>query len=78
MTTRTQLQMEWGTALEIASFTGVAREAVWDTTNLRIVVMLGTGIGNKVAMASETYVDNKVALAGAGSSSPFINLFGRV
>lgn len=70
---RTQVQMEWGTATEIASFTGVAREPVYDTTNQRIVIMLGTGPGNKVAMASETYVDAKVALAGGGGSSPFAN-----
>jgi hypothetical protein len=73
MSTRTQVQMEWGTALEIASFAGVAREPVWDTTNQRIVIMLGTGAGNKVAMASEPYVDAKVALAGGGGSSPFAN-----
>lgn len=68
MSTRTQVQMEWGTAVEIASFTGVAREPVWDTTNQRIVVMLGTGAGNKVPMASEGYVDTKVAAVTAGAN----------
>lgn len=67
MSTRTQIQYEWGTASEIAAFTGVAREPVWDTTNQRLVVMLGTGPGNKVAMATESYVDAKVAAIATGN-----------
>ncbi len=69
MTTRTQIQMEWGTSTEIAAFAGAAREPVWDTTNQRIVVMLGTGAGNKVAMASESYVTTAISGVTAGANA---------
>jgi hypothetical protein len=65
MATRSQVQMEWGTSAECAAFAGAAREWVWDTTNQRIVVYLGTGAGNFVPMASETYVQNQISAIGA-------------
>jgi hypothetical protein len=73
MSTRTQTQMEWGTATEITVFAGAAREPVWDTTNLRIVVMLGTGAGNFAAMASEAYVQVQIAALTAGNVQNLFN-----
>ncbi|WP_316184746.1 MULTISPECIES: hypothetical protein [unclassified Bradyrhizobium] len=73
MTTRSQVQFNWGTASEIAAYTGVAREVIVDTTNERLVLMDGTTAGGK-PMASESYVQTQVAGAsgGAGPASAFV------
>lgn len=69
MTTRSQYQMEWGTAAEIAAFAGAPRELVFDTTNGRIVVMIGTG--TFYAQASEAYVQAQLAAALASPAVKF-------
>lgn len=54
MTTRSQVQMEWGTAAEIAAVTLTDRELVVDTTNRRLVLMDGVTLGGKpVAMIAD-------------------------
>lgn len=63
MSTRSQVQFEWGTATEISSFTGVDREVVVDATNRRLVIMDGTTAGG-APQASEAYVQAQLASAG--------------
>lgn len=67
-----QVQLGYGTAAQIAAYTGVAREPIWDTTNLRIVVMTGAGAGLSVPLASESYVQAQVAALSAGTSSNLV------
>ncbi|MGJ5163150.1 hypothetical protein [Bradyrhizobium sp. HKCCYLR1051] len=66
MANRSQVQFNWGTAAEIAAYTGVAREVIVDTTNQRLVLMDGTTAGGK-PMASEAYVLTQVAGVSGGS-----------
>ncbi|WP_316171030.1 hypothetical protein [Bradyrhizobium sp. SZCCHNRI1058] len=63
---RSQVQHSHGTAAEIATRTGVAREIWVDTTNERLVLMNGTTPGGK-PMASEAYVNSQVAAVSGGS-----------
>lgn len=54
MSTRSQVNLEWGTATEIASVTLTDRELVVDTTNRRLVLMDGATLGGKpVAMIAD-------------------------
>jgi hypothetical protein len=54
MSTRSQVNLEWGTAAEIAATALTARELVVDTTNQRLVLMDGTTLGGKnVAMIAD-------------------------
>jgi hypothetical protein len=54
MTTRSQVNLEWGTAAEIASVTLTDRELVVDVTNRRLVLMDGVTLGGKpVAMIAD-------------------------
>lgn len=69
MTNRSQVQLEWGTAAELAAFAGVAREPVWDITNNRLVVMTGGGAGLFTPLASEAYVQTQIASISAGLAS---------
>lgn len=66
MTTRSQVQHPYGTAAEIAAYTGVAREIIIDTTNWRAFLMDGVTVGGK-PLASETYVQAQVAAVSGGS-----------
>lgn len=71
MTTHYKFGFGWGTAAEIAAYDGLIYEPVYDTTNLRLVIMLGTGAGNKVALASESYVQSQVGAVAAGAGQIF-------
>jgi hypothetical protein len=72
MTVRASYQLEWGTSAEIAAFAGLPRELVWDSSNNRIVVMMGTGAGNSWPQASVTYVDAQIANVAAGAPGMLI------
>jgi hypothetical protein len=70
-----QFGFGYGTAVQIAAYNPPAScpyEPVFDTTNQRIVVMLGTGAGDKVAMASEPYVQAQIASIAAGNAFAFL------
>jgi hypothetical protein len=66
MANRSQVNLSWGTAAEIAAVTLTDRELIVDTTNRRLVLMDGVTAGGK-PMASESYVNTAVASAGGGS-----------
>lgn len=54
MSTRSQVNLEWGTAAEIAATALTDRELVVDTTNRRLVLMDGSTLGGKpVAMIAD-------------------------
>jgi Major tropism determinant N-terminal domain len=61
MTTRSQVQINWGTAAEIATYVGVARELILDTTNNRLVITDGVTAGGVAVIPNKAYVDNLVA-----------------
>ncbi|MGJ5036603.1 hypothetical protein ACQR13_21055 [Bradyrhizobium sp. HKCCYLRH3059] len=69
MTTHTQFGFGYGTAAQIGAYNGLQFEPVYDTDNQRVVVMLGTGAGNKVAMASEAFVTAAIASVSAGANA---------
>ena len=72
MSTRSQVQFSWGTAAEIAGYLGVAREVIFDTTNVRLVLMDGITLGGK-PMATEAYVQAQVAgSSGGGGGNGFV------
>lgn len=72
MTVRAVYQMEWGTSAELAAFAGAAREILFDTSNNRIVIMMGTGAGNMWPQASVAYVDAQIANVAAGAPGMLI------
>lgn len=64
------LQHPYGTAAEIASYVGVPREVIVDTTNWRVFLTTGSPGGKPIA--SEAYVQAQVAAASSvGESSAF-------
>lgn len=65
MSVRSQDQLNWGTAAEVASYTGVARELIVDTTNQKLFLTDGATIGGK-AVAMEAYVLAQIAVLTAG------------
>lgn len=67
MATRSQVNLEWGTAAEIAAVTLTDREIVVDTTNRRLVLMDGTTAGGK-PVAMEAYVTAQIAALTSGVS----------
>lgn len=67
MATRSQVNLEWGTAAEIAAVTLTDRELIIDTTNRRLVLMDGVTQGGK-AVAMEAYVTAQIAALTAGLS----------
>lgn len=66
-----QLGLGYGSAAQIAAYTGITYEPVWDTTNSRLIVMTGGGAGLKVALASESYVQAQVGAIAAGAGQIF-------
>lgn len=69
----TQFGIGFGTSAQIAGYAGnplIPWEPIWNTTNSRIDIHLGTGAGAVVPMASETYVNNQIAGVTAGATNP--------
>jgi hypothetical protein len=66
MTTRSQVQFSYGTAVQIAATMGAAREIYVDVTNQRLVLMDGITPGGK-PIATEAYVQNQIAASGGSS-----------
>jgi hypothetical protein len=72
----TQFGLGYGTAVQIAAYNagaGIPYELVYDLTNSRVVIMLGTGAGNFVALATEPYVQAQIAALTAGNTVNFVN-----
>lgn len=67
-----QFGFGFGTSTQIAAYNGLQYEPVYDTSNARVVVMLG-GIGNFVALATEPYVQSQVGAISAGSAANIVN-----
>jgi hypothetical protein len=67
MSTRSQVNFEWGTAVEIAATALTAREVVVDTTNQRLILMDGV-INGGHPVASEAFVTAAIASLAAGLS----------
>lgn len=67
MANRSQVNLSWGTAAEIAAVPLTDRELVVDTTNRRLVLMDGSTNGGK-PMATEAYVTAQIAALSSGVS----------
>jgi hypothetical protein len=67
MATRSQVQFNYGTATEVAAYTGVAREVIVDSTAQRLILTDGVTAGGK-AIAMEAYVLAQIAALTAGLS----------
>jgi hypothetical protein len=68
-----QFGFGFGTSAQIALYNGLQYEPLYDTSNARIVIMLGTGAGNMVPMASEAYVQSQIGAISAGSAANIVN-----
>lgn len=67
MSVHYQFGFGYGTQTQIAAYTGITYEPVYDTTNNRMVVMLGGSPGNMVSMASEAYVQAQIGALTVGA-----------
>lgn len=72
MTSRSQVNLSWGTAAEIAATALTDRELIVDTTNHRLVLMNGAVVGG-FPVASEAFVTTAVAGGGGGAAGNFSN-----
>jgi hypothetical protein len=72
MSTHTQFGFGFGTSAQIGAYNGLQFEPVYDTDNQRVVIMLGTGAGTKVAMASEPFVTAAIAGVSAGANASLL------